>query len=443
MTIVKPPGEVPDPSPQHDDGAAREHRGSGRDVGQISVNGRTYSIPRGPTVVFTIDGGAPSYIDDALDRGLMPAVSSMLASGGRYAVGSSEMPSVTNVNNLSIVTGAPPAIHGIPGNSFRSGRGDIVLLNDPRFLRAISIHAALREQGVPVLMVTVKDKLRRLLGAGEVPSVSAERASELPVREFGITSITGLVGEPAPGIYDPAISQYAMKIGLEAHRACGGLRLLYVSLTDRVQHAAPPGHPLSDAFYKSFDTLLSQYLDEGFTVGITADHGMSSKHDNAGSPRILFLEEILRDCGVMDASVVLPIADPYVRHHGSLGSFAWVYLPDEHTETARSVLAKLNGIEEVYLRQEAAVIYQHPADRIGTLSVSSDAATALGTTRAEHDVSALHAPLRSHGGRHEQLIPILTSRPLTSHWDIYHRAGAARNRDIHDLVLNGTAPQDR
>lgn len=405
---------------------------------QVIVNGRGYTLPRDPTVVFTIDGGAPSYLEDAMSRGTMPVLASMLDSGGRYAVGTAEMPSITNVNNLSIVTGAPPSIHGVPGNSGRTERGDVILYNDPRLLRAPSIHAALRDRGVPVLMVAVKDKLRRMLGAGGVPSVSAEHASGQSVSELGITSITSLAGADAPDIYDPAISHYAMKIGLMAHRACGGLGLLYVSLTDRVQHAAPPGHPLADAFYRDFDLLLGEYLDEGFTVGITADHGMNAKHDSAGSPRILFLEDILRDHGIGDAHVVLPIADPYVRHHGALGSFAWVYLPPDQAEAARSVLASLDGIEEVYSRAEAAVIYQHPADRIGTLSVSSDAATALGATPEKHDLSQLHGPLRSHGGRHEQPVPIVTSRPLVGHRDAFHRAGAARNRDIHDLVLNGT-----
>jgi phosphonoacetate hydrolase len=407
-------------------------------TGQVNVNGRGYNLPRSPTVVFTIDGGSPAYLEDAIDRGIMPVLASMLDSGGRYAIGTAEMPSITNVNNLSIVTGAPPSIHGIPGNSGRTEHGETILYNDPRLLRASSIHAALRDRGVPVLMVTVKDKLRRMLGADGVPSVSAEHASEQSVSELGIASIARLAGGNAPDIYDPAISHYAMKIGLMAHRACGGLGLLYVSLTDRVQHAAGPGHPLADAFYRDFDLLLGEYLDEGFTVGITADHGMNDKHDSTGSPRILFLEDILHRHGIGDAQVVLPIADPYVRHHGALGSFAWVYLPSDQAETARPVLANLPGVEEVYDRAEATAIYQHPADRIGTLSVSSDAATALGATPRHHDLSQLHGPLRSHGGRHEQPVPVVTSRPLAGHWDTYHRAGAARNRDIHDLVLNGT-----
>ncbi|MGH7869834.1 MAG: alkaline phosphatase family protein, partial [Candidatus Dormibacteraceae bacterium] len=292
---------------------------------------------------------------------------------------------------------------------------------------------------VPVLMVTAKKKLCRLLGAGEVPSVSAEDASEQSLADFGIASITQLVGAGAPDIYDPAISHYAMRIGLMAHRACGGLGLLYVSLTDRVQHAVPPGHPLSDTFYRDFDRLLGEYLEEGFNVGITADHGMNDKHGGYGSANILFLEEILRNRGIYDANVILPIADPYIRHHGALGSFAWVYLPHEQAEIARSTLSKLDGVEEVYDRHEASVIYQHPADRIGTLSVSSDAATALGTSPSRHDLSRLHGPQRSHGGRHEQPVPILTSLPLTGHWETCHRSGAARNRDIHDLLLNGTA----
>jgi phosphonoacetate hydrolase len=134
--------------------------------------------------------------------------------------------------------------------------------------------------------------------------------------------------------------------------------------------------------------------------------------------------------------VVLPITDPYVVHHGALGSFAWVHLPAEQVELARTAFAALDGVEEVYTREESAAIYEHPADRIGDLSVASDGRTALGKSAAKHDLSAVASGLRSHGGRHEQIVPIIVSEPLREPYASRHRAGV-RSLDLHDLVLNG------
>jgi phosphonoacetate hydrolase len=398
---------------------------------RVIANGREYQLPRQPTVVFTIDGGDPRYIDDALARGLLPILQGILASAGIYRVGRSCMPSLTNPNNMSIVTGVPPSVHGVPGNHyFDPEQQDEVQLNDPKLLRADTIHSALRRAGAQVLMVTAKDKLRRMLGAGGVPSVSAERAHELALPELQIHDLCGMVGRRNPGIYEWDLSHYAMELALAVHRRVP-MDLMYVSLTDYVQHKHAPAEELADRFFRRFDELLSEYLEEGFAIGITADHGMNAK------PRIVYLEDALRFAGVVDARVVLPITDPYVVHHGALGSFVWVNVAGHDLERARRVLAEIDGVEEVYTREEAAVIFEHPADRIGDLSVSADASTALGKSAAKHDLSALgDAPLRSHGGRHEQLVPIIISRPLREPYARRHAAGAASS-DIHDFILNG------
>lgn len=394
------------------------------------VNGREYRLPSQPSVVFTIDGGDPRYIDDALDRGLMPNLGALLASGGAYARGRGCMPSLTNPNNLSIVTGVAPSQHGVPGNHYLdTSSGEERQLNDPRFLRAETLHAALQSAGARALMVTAKDKLRRLLGAGDVPSVSAECAETLDVPRFGIDSVCDVVGRPNPGIYDWDLSHYAMEIGLAVHRHAD-LDLLYVSLTDYVQHKQPPGGDLADSFFCRFDELLGEYVREGFLIGITADHGMNAK------PRVIYLEDVLERAGVAEARVVLPITDPYVVHHGALGSFAWVHLHGAQLARAREAIAALPGVEEVYTREEAAVIFEHPADRIGDLSITADAETALGKSAARHDLSGIQSGLRSHGGRHEQLVPIIVSRPLREPYASHHAAGV-RNADIHDLLLNG------
>jgi phosphonoacetate hydrolase len=403
----------------------------------VEVNGRRYRWPRQPGLVVTVDGGDPRYFDDALERGLMPALSDMLRGGGAYSVGRGQMPSLTNPNNMSIVTGAPPSVHGIPGNHYLNPTGAEEQLVDPSALRAPTIHACLARAGAVVLAVTAKDKLRRLLGAGGVPSVSAERAAEFGLPDLGVASLPELIGRPAPGVYDWELSCYALEIGLAVHRRCR-LDLLYVSLTDFVQHTHAPAEPLADRFFRRLDQLLGDYLEAGFAVAITADHGMNAKHNADGTPRVHYLSDVLERNGIRDSRVILPITDPYVRHHGALGSFAWVHVPAEEIERTQEVLSGLPGVEEVFTRREAAVIYQHPEDRIGDLSISANARTVLGKRRADHDLSQLTGGLRSHGGRHEQLVPIIVSHRLSEPYSSWHRRGVS-NTDVHDLLLNGLA----
>ena len=407
----------------------------------VTVNGRDYRRPTRPTVVMTIDGCQPSYLDDGMARGLMPRLAALLAGDGAYHLGRGVMPSLTNPNNVSIVTGASPAVHGIPGNHFRAPDGDEVQLTDPAHLRAPTILAEMQRAGTRVLAVTAKDKLRRLLADGDVPAISAERAAEFGLPGLGIDDVPALVGRAAPKIYEWDASHYAMEIGLAAHqhllgRDGHGLDLLYVSTTDFVQHKEAPGEPMADRFYGRFDEMIGAYLDAGFVLGFTADHGMSAKQQPDGSPRVIYLEDVLDDLGVHEYHVVLPITDPYVLHHGALGSFAWVYLPEADRERARAAFVALDGVEEVYGREEAAVIFEHPADRIGDLSVGSDARTALGKARAKHDLSLVETGLRSHGGRHEQVVPIVISHRMRPRYAAWHAAGA-QSRDLFDFVLNG------
>jgi phosphonoacetate hydrolase len=402
----------------------------------VTVNARHYRVPERPTMVITVDGCDPRYLGDALERCLMPCLAAMLRQGGAYALGRSQMPSFTNTNNISIVTGATPAIHGLPGNHYLDPSGQEVQLTDPKFLRAPSIHKVLMDSGARVLCVTAKDKLRRLLAHGGVPATSAEKAHECPIPAYGIGDLVSLVGRRNPGPYEWDMSHYALEIGLAVSRAVGPLDLLYVSTTDFVQHAEGPGGAMADQFFRRFDELLGEYLALGYVVGLVADQGMNDKHDADASPRVHYLEDVIEGAGIRDFHVVLPITDPYVVHHGALGSFAWVYLQPGDIDRARSAISRLDGVEEVFTREEAAVIYSHPMDRIGDLSVASNAGTALGKSAAKHDLSVLAGPLRSHGGRHEQIVPIIVSHPLAPIYSERHRTGV-ENREIHDLVLNG------
>ncbi len=401
----------------------------------IELCGRFYALPSQRTAVFCIDGCAPEYLDLALEDGLMPRLHRSLDEGGFYARGRGQIPSFTNPNNLCIVTGQPASVHGISGNYyFDEASGQEVPMNDPRFLRVPTLLEKMEAAGVRTLTITAKDKLRALLGAckGDGPRpivLSAERAHEQSLG--GIGSILEAVGRANPSIYDWDISHYAMEMGLALHARVGAA-LLYVSLTDYVQHKEPPRGEMSDRFYARFDELYGAYLDAGFVCGITADHGMNDKTGADGAPNVRFLDDALVAAGIEGARVILPITDPYVVHHGALGSYATVYVGAEDRARAAAAIARLPGVELVLAREEAAARYALPADRIGDLVVLADRGTVLGKSAAYHDLSAVRQGLRSHGGEHEAAVPIVVSRPLAG--------GAPRgplsNADIFDLILN-------
>jgi phosphonoacetate hydrolase len=404
----------------------------------VTVHGRTYRLPERPTVVVCVDGGDPAYFDAAVAAGAAPTVARWQREGV-YRLARAVMPSFTNPNNLSIVTGLPPAGHGIAGNYFFDrATGREVMMNDPAFLRGSTVLAHLSRAGVRVAVVTAKDKLRRLL-AHELRGIcfSAEKADETTEAEHGIEDATALVGRPVPPVYSAALSEYVLRAGLRLLER-GRADLLYLSLTDYVQHKHAPGDPAATRFYAMLDEYLAAYERTGAVVGVTADHGMNAKSHPDGSPNVVYLRPVLDTLlGPGRARVVLPITDPYVAHHGALGSFATVYL--ERSQDGPAVLDRLRaipGIAEVYDNHSGCARFELPPDRMGDVLVVADRPVVLGKAPDEHDLSLLREPLRSHGGLSEQTVPFLLNRPL--------RAGFAlpqdlRNFDVLDAVLNGLA----
>jgi phosphonoacetate hydrolase len=399
----------------------------------FQANGRSYRAPERPVLAVCADGWDPDYIDDALERGLIPRLSEALTAGGTYELARAQVPTFTNPNNVAIVTGVSAAHNGVAGNHYLDGSGGEVQVTDPSFLRATTIYAAAAQAGIPVLCVTAKDKLRRLLASGGVPAFSAELAHEQTLDDG--TAITDVVGRVNPGIYDWELSIYTIDLALAlAERS--GARLVYASLTDFVQHSAAPGEALADDFYRAADAALGRAIDAGFTVGLVADHGMRAKSNHDGTPNVRYLDEALDRAGITGCRTLCPITDPYVAHHAALGSLAWVHLDDlSALDRARGALAELPGVEGVLDRAAAAASFDLPADRIGDLIVLGDAHTVLGRSREAHDLSALHGTLRSHGGLHERTVPLIVCAPLAP------EALAGRelhNRDLHDLLLNAT-----
>ncbi|HEY1460767.1 MAG TPA: phosphonoacetate hydrolase [Casimicrobiaceae bacterium] len=399
----------------------------------VTVNGRQYRWPDQPLVVVCIDGCEPDYINQAIEAGVVPWLGAL---DGRATCLTADcvVPSFTNPNNLSIVTGAPPSVHGICGNYFWDREaGAEVMMNDAKYLRSGTILAAFSEAGAKVAVITAKDKLRGLLGHRmRGICFSSEKADTVSVGSNGIDDVVGLVGMPVPSVYSAALSEFVFAAGvriMERERP----DIMYLSTTDYVQHKAAPGTAQANAFYAMMDGYLSELDALGATIVLTADHGMNAKTDAFGRPNIIYLQDLLDDWyGADVARVILPITDPYVVHPGALGSFATAYLPPARIQDARRRIAALAGVDLVLSRDDACARFELPPDRVGDLVIVAERLSVLGSSVTRHDLSGLDVPLRSHGGVSEQRVPLIANRPA-------HDVAAGRrwrNFDAFDLALN-------
>jgi len=409
----------------------------------VELNARTYRWPSNPVVVVCIDGCAPAYLERGLAAGLMPNLA-RFRKEGFFAWADGVIPSFTNPNNLSMVTGAPPSVHGVSGNYYLDPRRRTeIMMNDPRLLRCETILAEFAREGARVAVVTAKDKLLGLLSRHLSGGIrfSAERADRCTLRENGIEGVLSLAGMELPGVYSAELSYMVLRAGVkiqEKHRP----DLMYLSLTDYIQHKYAPGAGEADEFYCRLDLEWGKLADLGAVLALTADHGMNAKTNPDGSPKVIYLQDLLdQEFGIGSCRVICPITDPYVRHHGSLGSFVTVFCFNGVAPVpVMEFIRNMHGVERVFHREEAAKEFELPPDRIGDLGILADASTVIGTSPQDHDLSALgNLPLRSHGGLGEQRVPFILSRPLTESYARRARSGRLRNFHIFEFALNGTA----
>jgi phosphonoacetate hydrolase len=409
---------------------------------EIRVNGRSYRKPTAPTVVICYDGCDPRYISHGVLNGLLPNISKII-SDGFFAIADAAMPTFTNPNNMSIVTGAPPKVHGISGNYYLDkATGREVMITDASLVSSGTVLAALANAGTRVAAITAKDKLRKMLGSGlRGICFSSERAREATLEENGIDEVEQLVGRVTPDMYSTDLSLFVLDAGirlLETHRA----DVLYLSLSDMVQHSAGPGEELADSFNREVDKRAGRMLELGAVVGIVADHGMTDKCTPDGQPQVVYLEKVLNDqFGPGSVRVICPITDPFVKHHGALGSFVRVYATGSvPAQTLMDAAARIPGVALILDGESAAARYEMPLEREGDFIALADTYTAIGSRPDEHDLTGLTGHrLRSHGGLSEQPVPFMLSHPLNATYSAIARDRRLRNFDIFDFALNGTA----
>ncbi len=411
-------------------------------MSSFEANGRSYSPPQQAIAVICIDGCADEYISESISQGRMPRLAAMIEKGYRGMVRGA-LPSFTNVNNSAIVTGMPPKVTGICGNFFLNpDTGEEVMMNSPEFRRCETLLTKAADAGRKVAFITAKEKLRTVLGDGIVERggivFSTEKVDEARKETHGVDDAEKIIGKPRPEIYSGDASLYVLEAGAALVEQ-GRADFLYLSLTDYMQHKYAPMDPESLDFYGKMDEQIGRLLDAGCLVAATADHGMNSKNDSNGEPQVIYVQTLLQDTfGKEGISVICPITDPYVVHHGALGSLVMVHLDDpSRADEMIDFLIRQEGITEVYNKELTALKLELAEDRIGDICVLSGRDWVVGKTAADHDLSVLKGGLRSHGGRYEEMVPLLISEPLN---DEYARIAAAdpRNFDVFAFACNGT-----
>lgn len=408
----------------------------------VTANERAYPAPKVPAIAICLDGCEPEYLEVAIAKGLMPTLK-RIRETGTDRLAHSVIPSFTNPNNLSIATGRPPIVHGICGNYLIDpDSGEEVMMNDVRFLRAPTIFSQFYEAGYRVAMVTAKDKLRALLGAGlkfdedRAVAFSSERSGETTKAEHGIDNASEWLGMDVPEVYSAELSEFVFAAGVKLLKEFKP-DVMYLSTTDYIQHKFAPEQQGALDFYAMFDKYLAQLDELGAAIVVTADHGMKPKHNAAGEPNVIYAQDLMDEwLGEGQARVILPITDPYVVHHGALGAFATAYLP-EGADRA-DIMAKLDARDELILvvdKEEAIKRFELPADRIGDIVMISGENMTIGTSAHRHDLAALKEPLRSHGGLTEQEVPFIVNRVI----DLPDRPEDLRNFDAFFYATTAAA----
>jgi phosphonoacetate hydrolase len=409
----------------------------------IHLNGVDYAWPKQTVVVVCIDGGDPSYLEQGIRDGIVPNIARFV-NEGFFAVAEGTVPSFTCPNNMSLITGSPPSVHGISGNYYLNDDGEAVVMTGPELLRSQTILAAFADAGARVVSITAKDKLRKQLGKdldltrGNV-SFSSEFADRCTLAENGIENVLDLVGMPQPEIYSMELSLFVLEAGIKLLER-GHRDLMFLSLTDYIQHKHAPGDPVANEFYRRIDEKIGRLTDLGAIVALTSDHGMNDKSTSDGRPNVIFLQDILdAEFGAGDTKVICPITDAFVRHHGALGGFVRVWCRGGKA-TPAAIIALINdipGIAMALTKEEVCARFDLPPDREGDVAVIGDIGTVIGAAEAEHDLSNLSdARLRSHGSTTEARVPFILSHPVSADYSM-RAAQGLKSYQIFDYAING------
>jgi phosphonoacetate hydrolase len=363
------------------------------------------------TVIVMLDGFGVDY----LEQSSMPVLKGLMAKGF-YKTVRGMMPAVTNTNNASIACGVWPSDHGITGNSyFDESTGRAEYMEDASALLAPTLFQKAAKLGIKTALLTAKKKTVNLLSRGTELAIAAEAPSADEIRRYG----------NAPPIYSREINYWLWQAAIDLLKTRRELRCVYVHTTDYPMHMWPPSAPESKEHLARIDELIGQAVaaapDAAFLI--TADHGMNFKK------RCWDLDKACRNRGLELRFALSAERDRYVKHHRTYGGTAWVWMKSPgDAQKAKAIITKLEGVDEVLTRAEAATRFHLMPARIGELVVLGDKDTVFGEADSERE--ELPTTFRTHGSTHETEIPLI----------IYNAKGTLPSADQidHNLDLTRT-----
>ncbi len=414
------------------------------DSRRVNVNGTDYRWPLRPTVVVCIDGGDPAYLREYLASGDIPNIARFVAEG-HALVADGSMPSFTCPNNMSMITGTPTSKHGISGNFYLdTATWEPVVMTGPELLRGATILAKFAAAGARVVSITAKDKLRKQLSkgldlAGGSVSFSSEHADRCTLAENGIENVLPWLGMDKPGMYSMELSLLVMEAGIKLLQERRP-DLLFLSLTDWVQHKWAPDEDGARTFYRLLDNAIGRLAALGATVALTADHGMNDKSNADGEPKVIWLQDILdAKFGAGTTTVICPITDAFVAHHGALGGFVRVWTRSAVTpQQIIDAIAHVDGIELALDRETTCRMFDMPPDREGDVAVVARADMCIGASAKNHDLTGLKGHrLRTHGGTSEAKVPFILNGPLNAAYRAKTASETVKSYQIFEYAING------
>ena len=336
-----------------------------------------------PIIAICIDGLDPEYLDIIETPNI-----TTLIDNGFYKHGECIWPSVTNVNNVSILTGQYPKVHGICSNyRYVKETREEVYMESSEFILHPTIFTMAKNKGIKTLLATSKDKLRTLLGKDATNAISSEQNNPW---------LNNIIGPPPP-IYSLEVNAWTIRAATYAIREFNPM-FTYITTTDYAMHKYPPKSNESRLHLQLIDSAIGGLYNQfpEYSILITADHGMSDKTN------LIDPGKILQEHGIESRPVPL-IKDRYVVHHSNLGGGFFIYISEKNLHRAVKILNQVPGIDSVMLTEEAVSQFNLHPERIGQIIITGNKETVFG------DSSQVQLPkgLRSHGSQHERAVPII------------------------------------